>query len=283
MSAAEPPTPLRFTGGAGNGIAADAYGPEDGAVVLLAPGGGQTRHSWRRAGRQLGQRGYRAIAIELRGHGDSDRAPDGDYRYDRLIEDVAAIGAQVGRPMVLAGASVGGKMALAAAGYLPAGLIRALVLVDAVPRSHPGGIARVGAILKTPSEGFASLQEAADLISASGGRAAPAAVEGMRRNMREDAAGRWHWHWDPVFFTPEQQLGIEPAMDYLETAARHVTVPALLLRGGNSDVVDAAGAAALGALIPQLRIVEIAGAGHMIVGDQNDAFVDAMLAFLETL
>lgn len=271
-----------FVGGAGNVIAADRFGPADGPLVLLVPGGGQTRHSWRRAGQRLAEIGYHAIAIDLRGHGDSDRAPNGDYRYDRLIEDLAAIIRSVGRPAVLVGASVGGKMSLAASGYLPEGLVRGMVLVDAVPRSHPGGISRVAGILNVPAEGFASLEDAAEILAQRSGRAAaPGAADGLRRNMRQDAAGRWHWHWDPLFFTPQQELGIEPAMHYLETAASRVTVPAMLLWGEKSDVVDATGAEALGGLIPQLEIVQIAGAGHMIVGDQNDAFVTALVAFLE--
>lgn len=275
------PSPEFVSGGRCNRIAIDRFGPRDGAAVILLPGGGQRRQSWRRTGEKLGADGWHAIAADLRGHGDSDPAPDGDYGYDRLVEDVLALIEASGRRAVLVGASLGGKIALSAAGALPPGMIDALVLVDAVPRSVENGVARVANILQAPPEGFATPEAAAEVLAGPGGAVpAPDAVARLRRNMRMDAAGRWHWHWDSWFFDPSHGLGIKPALRRLEDAARRVTIPALLMRGARSDVTDAAGAAALAACIPHLETAVIEGAGHMIVGDRNDAFTATLLDFL---
>lgn len=270
-----------ITGGSGNRIAIERFGPRDGPVAILLHGGGQKRQSWRRSGERLAAAGWHAIAPDLRGHGDSDPAPDGDYGYDRLIADLAALIAAAGGRAVLVGASVGGKIALAASAMLPPEMIRALVLVDAVPRSLEGGVARVASVLRPPPEGFASPQAAAEMLAASSGTPAAAdAGERLQRNMRVDSAGRWHWHWDSWFFDPSHGLGIQPALARLEDAARGLTVPAMLMRGEHSDVTDAAGAVALAACIAHLEIAVIEGAGHMIVGDRNDAFVATLLDFL---
>jgi pimeloyl-ACP methyl ester carboxylesterase len=274
--------PEYVIGGGGTRIAIDRTGSPDSPAVILLHGGGQKRQSWRRTARHLAEAGWLAIACDVRGHGDSDPASDGDYGYDRLVEDAAALIEVAGGRAVLVGASLGGKIALAAAGKLPPEMIRALVLVDAVPRSLEGGIARVASILRPPPDGFDSPQAAATALAAANGTApARDAGERLQRNMRRDAAGRWHWHWDPWFFDPSHGLGIQPALERLEDAARRVTMPALLVRGGLSDVTGAAGAAALAACIPHLEIAVIEGAGHMVVSDRNDAFDATLLDFLQ--
>lgn len=69
--------------------------------------------------------------------------------------------------------------------------------------------------------------------------------------------------------------------DYLEAMAPQIKVPTLLAWCELSEVVDAEGVAALRTLIPQLQVEVIAGARHMIVGDQNDVFADSLLRFLD--
>lgn len=85
-----------------NGVDIDRKG-----VVLLLHGGGQTRHSWRNTGRNLAADGWSAIAVDARGHGDSQWAPDGDYGIDALVADLTAIIGELGEKPVLVGASMG--------------------------------------------------------------------------------------------------------------------------------------------------------------------------------
>src|SRR5690606_37818506 len=80
------PDPDRFIEGAGCcRLAADVWGDPDGPLVLLQHGGGQTRHAWKGAGEILGRAGYHAVALDARGHGDSDWAPDGAYGQDVMV------------------------------------------------------------------------------------------------------------------------------------------------------------------------------------------------------
>ena len=81
-----------FVGRDGNRLAADAAGDPGDPPVVLLHGGGQTRHSWgttlERARRDAG---WRAYSVDLRGHGDSEWAADGDYTLDAFAGDVIAI------------------------------------------------------------------------------------------------------------------------------------------------------------------------------------------------
>jgi pimeloyl-ACP methyl ester carboxylesterase len=67
----------------------------------------------------------------------------------------------------------------------------------------------------------------------------------------------------------------------LEAAARGVTVPTLLIRGGRSDVVGDAEVAHFRALVPEAECMTVGGAGHMVAGDRNDAFNQSILDFIE--
>lgn len=271
-----------FSGADGQRLAADIEGPQDGDPVLLVGGMGQTRHSWRQVALQLARSGRRAISLDFRGHGESDRAPDGDYSYPRQVADVAALAKQIGRPMTLVGNSLGGKICLAAAGTLGADAVARLAMVDAVPRSRPEGITNVARAMLVPADGFASPAEAAiQLAQVRGGTLASGTGARLQRNMRQDEAGRWHWHWDAGYRDPRHRIGLGAGSEYLEAQALAVRVPTLLAWCEYSEVVDAEGVAALRVLLPQLEVEIIAGARHTLVGDQNDIFADALIHFLE--
>jgi pimeloyl-ACP methyl ester carboxylesterase len=280
--------PLRLRGH-GLDLAADAYGPDDGPPVLLFPGGGQTRHSWDGTARLLGNKGWRATTVDLRGHGDSDWAPDGDYSLDAFAADVRDVARATGRrPPALVGASLGGISSLIAIAEDDRATDRpvasALVLVDVAPRLEPEGVARIGAFMLGHLDGFATLEEVADAVAAyNPHRPRPSDLSGLRKNVRQREDGRWYWHWDPRFMTPgriDEPRSIRNE-DRLERAARTLTLPVLLVRGRQSDVLSEAGARNLQALVPHARFVDVAGAGHMVAGDRNDVFNDAVVAFLE--
>jgi non-heme chloroperoxidase len=125
---------INLAGRDGNRLAADVAGPENGPPVVLPHGGGQTRHSWGTTLGALAGQGWRAYSVDLRGHGESEWAPDGDYSLDAFAGDVLAVRAALDRTPALVGASLGGVAALAAVGEHPgAGVGTALVLVDVAP------------------------------------------------------------------------------------------------------------------------------------------------------
>jgi pimeloyl-ACP methyl ester carboxylesterase len=267
-------------------LAADAYGPDDGPPVLLFHGGGQTRHAWGGTARLLGDKGWRATTVDLRGHGDSEWAgPEAGYSLDAFAADVRAVAAGQSQPPVLIGASLGGLSSLVAIAEAPAGTTVAsgLVLVDVAPRLEEEGIARIAEFMLGNLDGFASLDDVADAVAAyNPHRPRPSDLSGLRKNVRLCDDGRWYWHWDPRFLlggrTDEpRSLRNE---DRLDDAARALTLPTLLIRGRQSDVLSEDGARHLMSLVPHARYVDVGGAGHMVAGDRNDAFNDAVLEFL---
>ena len=270
-----------YSGLGGARIAADSIG--EGPPVLLLHGGGQTRGSWRRAAQTLATRGYRAIALDARGHGDSDWAKDG-YSFDIFTGDLGAVIDQVGGRPALVGASLGGLTALMALGDAQAPIASALVLVDITTRMEPKGVKEIHAFMSANPDGFASVEEAADAVARyMTDRPRPDNVSGLRRNLRERADGRLYWHWDPDFITGGGLDRPDPnsLMEAFEAAARRIAVPTLLVRGEHSNIVSDAGVERLRELIPAAEIAEVQGAGHMVAGDANTPFADAMIGFLE--
>ena len=158
------PQTIRIPCADGLSLAADVAGPRGAPTVVLGHGGGQTRHSWDKCEQQLAAAGYFAINYDLRGHGDSDWSPDGDYAIETRARDLIAVAAHGSRPVALVGASLGGITALVAAslGFEPA----ALVLVDIVPKMSPVGVAKIRGFMMGNPDGFAALEDAADAISA---------------------------------------------------------------------------------------------------------------------
>ncbi|MGW5517835.1 alpha/beta fold hydrolase [Nocardia africana] len=257
-----------------------ADGDAPGTVVLLH-GGGQTRHSWQRTGARLAENGWHAVAVDARGHGDSDWAADGDYAITAHARDVVAAAGALAGPVVLVGASMGGLAALVAQGDHPR-LARALVLVDITPKSEPAGVDRITAFMRDGLAGFDSLDAAAAAVAAyNPHRPRPARPDGLRKNLRLRDS-RWYWHWDPRILSDRDngpdRAGVRE--QWARDAARRISVPTLLLRGDRSDVVGDDGVRDLLALIPGARHIDVAGAGHMVGGDDNDVLTGGLLEFL---
>lgn len=262
-------------------LIADATGPADGPIILFLHGSGQTRQSWGKAVMQAGRRGYRAISIDLRGHGDSDWSPDERYDMQVFADDLRAILASLPAPPIIVGASLGGLVAMIVAASAPDS-IRALILVDITAKVDMDGANEVIAFMGAGTDGFASLEDAAAAVAAYlPHREKPASTAGLARNLRLRGA-RYYWHWDPAFM----RMGTDPnahvdGPNLLERAARGLTIPTLLIRGGRSRIVTDEGAREFLAMVPQADYVHIDGAHHMVAGDANDAFNDAVFAFAD--
>ena len=261
-------------------IAADSWGDPGGPLVLLMHGGGQSRHAWRTTGRNLGEAGYHAVAVDLRGHGDSEWSPEGDYSQDAYVRDIeAVIHALGGRTAVLVGASLGAGNGLVAVGEDRVDAA-ALVLVDFVPRTERAGFERLQAFMRAHGDGFASLEEVSDAITAfRGGGQRPAALDGLAKVVRRGNDGRYRWHWDPRQL--DWRVREYPTRHVrLSASAHRLGIPTLLVRGGSSDVVSEEGAREFLDLCPHAEYINLAGAGHMLVGDRNDTFGQALIPFL---
>ncbi|WP_197277172.1 alpha/beta fold hydrolase [Sphingomonas profundi] len=249
--------------------------------AILLHGGGQTRHAWRDTARVLAERGWTAIAYDARGHGESAWNPDGDYGTDGHVADLfRMIEGCASRP-VLIGASMGGMTSITACGE-HAGRFRGLVAVDIALAVDTSESRRIQAFMKARPDGFATLDEAADAVQAyNPARSRPASSEGLKRNLIARDDGRWYWRWDPRLLDHTRDL--DTFSRQLRDAAAGIAVPALLVRGRRSEMVSDEALAEFKRIVPQLRHVDIAGASHMVAGDDNDSFSAAVIGFLDDL
>jgi pimeloyl-ACP methyl ester carboxylesterase len=277
------PTTIRFEGFEGIHLVGDVYGGSSAWPVLLMHGGGQTRHAWGNTAERLAGAGWRAVSIDLRGHGDSEWALNGDYSFTAYAADCVAVADALGRPPVLVGASLGGVAAMIAEGGSDREVSRGLVIVDITHRSNPEGIQRIHDFMRSGLGGFATLEDAADAIAAyTPNRPKRVNPSGLMKVLRQRRDGRWYWHWDPKFL--ERGRREVPGQDFqllFEAALHNIRVPTLLVRGLLSDVVTEEGVQAFLEAIPGAKLVDVGDAAHMVAGDQNDVFSNAVIDFLE--
>jgi non-heme chloroperoxidase len=259
-------------------LVGDAWGASDAAPVLLLHGGGQTRHAWGGTARALAEQGWYAVALDLRGHGDSSWSPDGNYQIDTFVADLRTVLAHFEQRPVLVGASLGGMTALLTEGEAHQPVSSAVVLVDITPRVEQKGVDRIIAFMTARPDGFTSLEEAADTIAEYiPHRPRPKDLSGLEKNLRKGADGRYRWHWDPQLISPGRRRR-DP--ERMFAAARSLQVPTMLVRGGISDVVSEETTKEFLNAVPHAKYVDVAGAGHMVAGDRNDAFSQAVIEFL---
>ena len=271
-----------FSTSTGLTLVADIDGPESGQPVILLHGGGQTRHSWSKAVLELAAAGYRAIALDLRGHGESEWCPEGRYALDDHIADLGTVMDSLHSAPVLVGASLGGVVSLVGQGEQRLPRAHALVLVDVVPRMEADGIQEIINFMSANPDGFASVDAAAEAVSKYlPHRPRRSSTQGLLKNLRQRNDGRYYWHWDPAIHAQGRPPDhMEVMAQRMEKAAEQIDLPTLVVRGAQSRVVSAEGVAQLAKLIPHACHVDVAAAGHMVAGDQNDEFNAAILDFL---
>ncbi|WP_082962174.1 alpha/beta fold hydrolase [Mycobacterium sp. 852014-52144_SCH5372336] len=280
------PNVFRVSTNDGVTIVADRIGDPAAPAVVFLHGGGQTRRSWGRAAAAVAERGWQAVTVDFRGHGESDWSADGDYRVTTFAGDVLEVLGELPDRPVIVGASLGGFTAMLLAGELAPGTVRAIVLVDIVPDMNESGASRIHDFMaEKMTSGFASLDEVADMIQQyNPHRPRPADLSGLTTNLRE-RDGRWYWHWDPKFIDGTAAL---PPIEVTEVDRMHAAVdtilrngvPMLLVRGQLSDLVTEERAREFLGRFPDVDFVDVGGAGHMVAGDRNDAFAEAVVNFI---
>ncbi|WP_460905516.1 alpha/beta fold hydrolase [Spirosoma areae] len=283
---------MKFETEPGFFVAADGWGDPANRPVLLLHGGGQTRHSWGDTAQVLADAGWYALALDARGHGDSDWSAEGQYSIEYLANDLRAVCSQLSQKPALVGASMGGMTALIAEGERLPGtesICSAIVLVDIAPRTEQKGIERIFSFMSRNQDGFASLSEAAEAVAAYlPHRSRPSDHSRLEKNLRQRNSStgelRYYWHWDPKMLSvwrqntgPDRQISNE---ERLYLAAHALTVPTLIVRGGISDVVSEKVMAEFLDAVPHVQSVSVADAGHMVAGDSNHAFTKAVINFL---
>ncbi|MBU6453444.1 MAG: alpha/beta hydrolase [Cyanobacteria bacterium REEB67] len=261
-------------------IAGDAASCRDKPPVILLHGGGQTRHAWKKTQAALTAAGFYSLAMDLRGHGDSDWSPTENYSAASFTSDLKIAIDSLPAPPVVVGASLGGIVTLVFQGESDLVFTRAVVLVDIAPKVEAKGVERIVTFMRSHHDGFASLQDAAAAVGAYlKNRKGPDDIEGLKKNLRCRADGRYYWHWDPVLVSKEFLAQVDDE-ERLLAAAKNLRVPLLLVRGMMSDVVTTSILEEFLEHVPGASFVDVPAAGHMVAGDSNDVFTQALIDFL---
>jgi esterase len=255
------------------------WGRQGAPPVLFLHGGCLTAHTWDLACLAL-RNDYHCLALDQRGHGDSEWSPEVDYRPSAQREDVAgwidALG--MDRP-VLVGQSMGALNALSYAHAFPE-RVAGLVLIDIAPEaSRSGGAARIVEFARAPAELDSIDAFVERAVAFNPRRRRELLRSSLLHNLRQLPDGRLTWKYDRRFLATGMTT-VANALEELATQAREVSCPTLLVRGGDSDVVTREAAAAFAACFPAGQFAEVAGAGHSVQGDEPAALVALLRRFL---
>ncbi|MDT5212739.1 MAG: hypothetical protein QOK18_978 [Mycobacterium sp.] len=232
----------------------------DPALILLH-GGGLHAHTFDVVGNLLRDRG-RCIALDLRGHGDSEWAP-GRYGAEETADDLSATVAQLGLKRVLVvGHSMGGIGAIAWAARRPPELA-GLVIVDVGPELTNPATASINDFI-TSQPSFAALEE----------------VEGdsLAANLRWRDDGRLVFKYDDSQFHPGGSR--LPVGDDIRKLAHRIACPTTILRGQRSKVLSDDAAAEFAGLITGADWRRIDDAGHTIQSSNPRGLATAVGEFL---
>jgi len=242
--------------------------------LLLIHGGAQTAHSWDEVAPDL-SRDHHVLAIDQRGHGDTDWAPGGRYRRADFVADIRAFlddrGWSAATIMAL---SLGGLNSLAFAAAHPE-RVRGLVVVDVAPTVARAGAEQIRS--HVAMRDFESFTQAVERALAFNPRRTRANIEErLRHALRETPEGRWTYKYDPAIGTS----GLETDFEGLWEAVRSIRCPTLLVRGAESSVLAEDTVSRFLTDLPGSEAAVVGGAGHSVMGDNPAGFLAAVRPFL---
>ena len=257
------------------------WGGPGGIRIVLLHGIRLHAHCWSDFSRRFSG-DFRILALDARGHGDSDWSESGDYHPHTYYEDLRAVTDAQDLPrIILIGHSLGARTAMLYA-HLHPDRVRRLVLVDmAAGLPKPIGTNDFSRITETPPpQDFGSHAEAADYL-ASILKQAPRNMieESVNHGMRQREDGRYVWKYDPRLGGPPQPMPGKREWDLWE-AVKTIACPTLLLHGENSKVVTQEIAGRMAADMIDCRHQQIADVGHALFTDQPLAFAKSVWEFV---
>ncbi|MBK6320528.1 MAG: alpha/beta hydrolase [Dehalococcoidia bacterium] len=259
------------------------WGNPQAQPIIMLHGFGVSGHMFDEFAGRMQDR-YRLIALDQRGHGDSDWAEDGDYTRTAFVEDLEGFRHELGIDrFILMGHSMGGLNSVTYTNRYPQH-VSALVLVDVGPESAKEGVDNIVRFTRGPDE--LEFEEFVELAHRFNQRRTLENIrERMRHRLKPTETGKYTWKFDKRFRQPDSglRIGGEAANDDSWALFRGVRVPALLVRGSESDVLSQEVAERAASEMPRARLIVIPGAGHSVPGDSPDAFTDGVREFLGDL
>jgi len=254
------------------------WGSEGKPPFVLLHGGAQTAHSWDEFAPVV--RGdYHVYALDQRGHGDSDWAPDGDYSRQPQCEDVAAFVSTLQlSPFILAGLSMGGINTITYAARYPQ-TVKAVIIVDVGPEIETRGRENIHNFTRIDElDSFEAFVERAHQFNSR--RSVDNLRQRLSYNLKQQPNGKWTWKFDQKRLGAGGRSGSDP--EGLWEDVRKIRCPTLIIRGGESDILTPEAAQRLQTAIPQSRLAVVPGAGHSVMGDNPAGFAATVLDFLRT-
>jgi len=247
--------------------------------ILFLHGGALTAHTWDLCCLALRDE-FHCVALDQRGHGDTDWAPDADYSIGAQREDIRGFADRLGFDrFVLVGQSMGAINGLAFAVTHPERL-SALVMIDAGPEVRRRGSSRIREFVNGGAKPE-TLEEIIERALAFNPRRDRQILRrSLMHNLRQQPDGSWSWKYDRRRF---QRLDHDTHLAERRRLAddlANVTCPALVVRGAESDVFHQDDAERLAKNFPDGRQVTIAQAGHTVQGDNPKDLVAALREFL---
>jgi len=264
----------------GLNLAYQEWGSPGAPAIVMLHGFGVSGHMFDEFAERMQDR-YRLLALDQRGHGDSDWAEDGNYSRDAFVADVEGFRKQLGiEKFILIGHSMGGLNSVAYTNAYPQH-VRALVLVDVGPEAAKEGVDNIVRFTRGPDElDFEEFVQMAHRFNQR--RTLENIRERMRHRLKPTESGKWTWKFDRRFREPGSGLKIGSSLSNDESwqLFRNIAVPTLLIRGGESDVLTPEVAERCTQEIRHSRLVIVPGAGHSVPGDNPDAFTEAVREFI---
>jgi pimeloyl-ACP methyl ester carboxylesterase len=255
------------------------WGAAGGRPLLLLHGITGHARTWDHLAAAI-QPGFRVIALDQRGHGDSQWAPGGDYSVGAMAADVGRLADRLGLDrFLLLGLSMGGRVSIGFAGAHPERVER-LVIVDIGPDIAPAGMERIRGMIGAAPESFASEGAALAYVRRANPRYDDAEVRRrVAHGLRRAPGSGLTWKYDRAL-REAMRLGLRREVMDLWGPLGRITCPTLLVRGAESDILSPEIAKRMLACLPDGRLVEIADAGHSVPGEQPRAFAAAVRSFL---
>jgi esterase len=246
-------------------------------TILMLHGGSQQAHSWDFVSLPLSEH-YHVLALDQRGHGDSDWAADGDYSIEAHQRDIDGFVESLGLDgFHLIGHSMGGRNSYVWASRHP-GKLKSLVIVDTGPEAQPRGRNRIQQFRELPDE-LDSFEEFASRVQEYTGRSREQTLGALKYSIRQRPDGKWTWKYDKLLRTPGHRAPQWTPEQLWEAVAR-ITCPTLVVRGGDSDIFAAETMRKMQEVIPDCATVTVPRAGHLVAGDNPADFLAAVQELL---
>ena len=249
------------------------WGDPANPTILMLHGNSQQAHSWDFVSLPLSEQ-FHVLALDQRGHGDSDWAPDGDYSLEAQQRDIDGfVEAIVLTDFNLIGHSMGGRNSYVWASRNQEKL-RSLVIVDTGPQGQRTGRDRIQRFKELPDE-LDSFEEFADRVQEYTGRNREQTLGSLKYSIRQRADGKWTWKYDKVMRTPGHRPASFTSEQLWECIAR-ITSPTLVVRGSRSDIFADSTMQRMKEVIPDCTTVTVDRAGHLVAGDNPADFLVAV-------